>query len=146
MKALLAITALVFFSGCASTEFKTYEGRTTIFEGEGGTKTTVDGIDFWENGAPPRRYQLLGIIEDSRPQGLIPMARMKTDIAKTAKAQNADAVIIISSASVLRGVVNNSSASAQVYGNSATAQGTSVATPVFTNQAKFAVVRYLDKP
>jgi hypothetical protein len=48
-----------------------------VREGTGGEKKTVDGIDFWANGAPPRKFQIIGFITDSRLKtGLIGMMRM----------------------------------------------------------------------
>ncbi|HEU0048722.1 MAG TPA: hypothetical protein VFQ43_14090, partial [Nitrososphaera sp.] len=73
---LVVIAALSFF-GCTSTDFQSWEGRSSVVEGHGGTRKIVDGMDVWTHGDPPRRFQELGIIEDDRPGGLIPMARLK---------------------------------------------------------------------
>jgi hypothetical protein len=32
----------------------------TQYEGTGGTTLTVDGVDFWSNGTPPRKFSLPG--------------------------------------------------------------------------------------
>lgn len=143
LRILLPLAALAM-AGCASTEYQTYEGRTSIFEGQGGTKTVVDGIEFWENGEPPRRFQLLGIVTDERPSGLIPMARLKGDIAKKAKEQKADAVILLSSGSRLLGTVHNASGSATVFGNTASASATGTSVPILKNSARFAIIRYVE--
>ena len=136
--------ALLFASGCASTNYRAFEGRNTVFEGEGGTRDTVDGVDFWEFGEPPRKYQLLGIITDERPAGLIPMARLKGDIAKEVKTRGADAVIILASGSRLMGMITNSSATTNIYGGSAVTTGSSMSMPVRRNSATFAVIKYLE--
>jgi hypothetical protein len=138
---LFVLTALL--SGCASTDYKVYEGRNTVFEGEGGTRTTINGIDFWENGEPPRKFKLMGIIEDERPGGIIPMARLKGDIAKKAKEQGADAVIILGRGSKVRGYVTNASATTTLSGNSAYSSGTAMSVPVLRNSASFAVIKYV---
>jgi hypothetical protein len=45
-----------------------------MVQGHGGTRKVVDGMDVWTHGDPPRPFKLLGIIEDERPGGMIPMA------------------------------------------------------------------------
>ncbi|MCZ8018641.1 hypothetical protein [Novosphingobium sp.] len=40
----------------AKIEFSEYSGPELIERGEGGTKITKNGIDYWTSGKPPRRY------------------------------------------------------------------------------------------
>ena len=40
----------------AKIDFAAYEGPPRIEQGEGGTKITKNGIDYWTTGTPPRRY------------------------------------------------------------------------------------------
>ena len=100
----MVIAALSFF-GCTSTDFQSWEGRSSVVEGHGGTRKIVDGMDVWTHGDPPRRFQVLGIIEDDRPGGLIPMARLKHDIVAKARQSGGDAVILVSSASQLQATI-----------------------------------------
>lgn len=58
--------------GCATTEFKPFEAKVNAFEGSGGTKTIVAEMEVWDNGEPPRKFSVLGIIEDERPVVLFP--------------------------------------------------------------------------
>jgi hypothetical protein len=130
-------------AGCASTEFKAYEGPST-FQGKGGTKVVVDGMDIWDNGEPPRKFKVLGIVEDERSGGLIPMMRLRGDIVKKAKDVGADAVIQLSSKSDITGYHTTGSASAFGTGSTATAYGSSTSVPLRQNTAKFAVIKYVD--
>ena len=68
----LVFTALVLglITSCSSTTFTEYRGA-SIVQGKGGTLRVVDGVDFWENGDPNRKYKILGVIDDSRGDGLI---------------------------------------------------------------------------
>ncbi len=34
--------------------------------GTGGSKVSRNGIDYWTTGTPPRRYQVIGTVTDSR--------------------------------------------------------------------------------
>jgi hypothetical protein len=74
--ALTAIASLSFLAACATTEYKPYEAKDNLFEGKGGTKVVVDGMEIWDNGDPPRRFKVLDIIDDERPGGLIPMSQL----------------------------------------------------------------------
>jgi len=64
------IVVMVAFAltGCAHVhqQFAAYDGPTKVFKGEGGTKVTNDGIDFWTTGSPSKNYRVLGILTDQR--------------------------------------------------------------------------------
>jgi hypothetical protein len=138
---LLAVS--LFCVGCTSTDFQSWEGRNSVVEGHGGTRKVVDGMDVWTHGDPPRRFQVLGIIEDERPGGLIPMAQLKHDIVQKARQYGGDAVIFVSSQSQLAGYYTAGSASAYGYGNSATAFGSSTTVPITRRSSSYVVIKYL---
>lgn len=138
-----------------ASDFVVYEGKDAIREGNGEEKKPVDGIDFWANGAPPKKFKILGYIEDTRRQsGLIGKLRMSgldSSVAKQAKGAGGDAVIVVDANAETTGYVGNSytseQASATSNGNSATAQGhswTSSGTVAVQKQhSRYAVVKYL---
>jgi hypothetical protein len=136
-------TAAFLLVGCATTNFKVYEGPST-FEGKGGTKAMVEGMEIWDNGEPPRKFKVLGIVEDERPGGVIPMMRLRGDVVKKAKEVGADAVIQLSSRSQITGFHTTGSATAYGAGNTATAYGSSTSVPLRQNTAKFAVIKYVE--
>jgi len=144
MKQALLILLLSVLAGCATTEFKTYEAKNNVFEGKGGTKVVVDGMEFWDSGDPPRKFKVLGIIDDQRPGGIIPMAQLKGDIVKRAKVEGADAVIELGSQSQITGFYTSGSASAYSSGGMTNAYGSSTTMPMRRNISKFAVIKYLD--
>jgi hypothetical protein len=55
--------------------------------GQGGASKRIDGIDIWVIGAPPREFQIIGYIEDSRPGGPPSMAQRNPALAALAKQQ-----------------------------------------------------------
>jgi len=69
LRALLIILALSVVTACATTEYKPYEAKDNAFEGKGATKLVIDGMEIWYNGDPPRKFKVLGIIDDQRPGG-----------------------------------------------------------------------------
>lgn len=140
----LVVLTSSFMVGCATTEYKSFEGKGNLFEGKGGTKVVVDGMELWDNGEPPRKFKVLGIIDDERPGGLIPMAQLRSDMVGKARVAGGDAIIQLGSQSQIAGYYTNGSASAYGYGNSATAYGSSTTIPVRRNVAKFAVIKYVE--
>lgn len=142
--AFLAVLVLSLVAGCATTEYKSFETKDNVFEGKGGTKVVIDGMEFWDNGEPPRRFKVLGIIDDQRPGGIIPMSQLRSDMVKKAREAGGDAVIQLGNQSQIAGYYTSGSASAYSYGSSATAYGSSTTMPVRRNMAKFAVIKYVD--
>lgn len=120
-------------------QFIAYEGKNTIHEGDGGAKKVVDGVDFWSDGAPPRRYQIVGFINDRRHKsglfGAISMSGLDKDVASVAKQNGGDAVILVQSEA------ETVSAVAASNGQPGFAFG--AAHRVQKQNSKFAVVKYL---
>lgn len=52
----------------AKIDFALYEGAPVIKTGTGGTKITKNGVDWWTTGEPPRRYQVIGAVQDKRDE------------------------------------------------------------------------------
>jgi len=44
---VVSISAL---GACANTEFKPFDAKDNVFQGRGGTKVVVDGMEIWDNG------------------------------------------------------------------------------------------------
>jgi len=131
----------------AKTEFLTYDGKNAIQEGQGGDKKIVDGIEFWMDGTPPHRYQILGAITDERWNvgiiGAIQMSSFDKDIAKRAREAGGDAVLLADEHNNVVGTLGSSfgSASGSRTGVFGGAWGYSSA---LTKQAsRFVVVKYL---
>jgi hypothetical protein len=153
---LIAALAMLAIEGSAfAGDFVSYEGKDSVQEGTGGEKKVVDGVDFWSNGAPPRKFKLLGFVTDSRlKSGLIGKMRMsglESSIAREAKKAGGDAVILSGSESETKSYVGQTQttgrATATSYGNTTNAWGrsnsTSQAAAVQTQHTRYAVVKYL---
>ena len=169
--ALAAVALLVTMTAAQAQEFLQYEGKNAVSEGDGGAKKIVDDIEFWTEGAPPKRFKLLGYVTDRRHKsgiwGKISMSSLESDIAKVAKENGGDAVILMSSDAETIGVVGHSFGS--VHGNAnttgsgnttrmgnmstntfsanttfrASGSSTSLSSAVQKNNSKYAVVTYL---
>ena len=81
----------------ARAKFVPYEGNASVERGEGGTRVQKNGIDYWTTGAPPRSYEIVGVITDTRDTDM-----WKTDaigskkVAKLVRQAGGDAVIMVS--------------------------------------------------
>jgi hypothetical protein len=129
----MRILLLLLLAGCASTTYMPYEAVQTDFQGAGGTRETVNGVDFWYNGDPPRHFRVLGVISDVRPGGAIPQGMLKPSVAKEAKAKGGDAVVFLGGNSDVAGF----------FSHSYTPQ-TTISAPIGRTAYRFAVIKYLD--
>ena len=92
MASLIATPALAG----AKIEFAQYEGAPLIETGEGGTKITKNGVDYWTSGKPPRKYQVIGRISDRRNEEWDGgHAIGSPTVAKKVKQAGGDAVIML---------------------------------------------------
>jgi len=109
--AAVAATLLCTVAGpaTAGARFAAYEGPDAVRQGEGGTKVTKDGIDFWTSGSPPRAYRVIGELEDKRGSGLLhPDAVGSGSVAAQIKKVGGDGALVLSQDSqVVGGIVSN---------------------------------------
>jgi hypothetical protein len=154
----VAALSLVMAASCGSAiagpEFLTYEGRNSVHDGQGGERKTVDGVDFWMRGDPPRRYQVIGSLTDVRHStglyGLIRMSSLESDIAKAAKAAGGDAVILQGEGDEVIGTVGSSFGNANgSYGNGSYNGNSStvgISHTMENHDSRYLVVKYLPDP
>lgn len=122
------------------TRYEPYEARNSVVEGQGGSRTEKDGVDFWTMGDPPRRYQIIGIIRDNRGTGLFHgNAIGSSGIAKKVREVGGDAAILLNQDSSIKGIYSQSQATAN--GNQAFGSGLSI--PIEERVTTFLVVKYL---
>jgi hypothetical protein len=154
MKAFLVFAAPIaaialLLSGCV-TEYYAYQGGGPMI-GQGGASKSIDGVDIWVIGAPPRKFQIIGYIEDSRPGGPPSMAQRNPKLAAIAKQQGGDGVLIHSDAAQYMGSITTgnafTTANGSFYGNgfnaSALTTGTVVSAPMIRREGRFFVIKYL---
>ncbi|HEX3699316.1 MAG TPA: hypothetical protein VHV27_01450 [Phenylobacterium sp.] len=151
---VFAACAMFSTQAIAGPEFLSYEGPDAVQTGKGGEKKIVAGVDFWMDGTPARKFQVLGSLRDQRHEtglfGAIRMSSYETDIAKAAKAAGGDAVILQSESEEVTG--RTGFADTQVNGThsfgsfSGGAFTSMMARDMKNHKARFLVVKYLDQP
>jgi hypothetical protein len=146
--AVFALALIV--SGCVSTEFYSWQGSAVMI-GTGGAAKNVNGVEIWMTGSPPRKFRVIGYIEDSRPNRGIPLLTRYPDIAKAAKAQGGDGVLIQSESVQYMGTVTGGNAfthlNGNVYGNgfygNAFSSSTAISAPLTQREDRYYVIKYL---
>ncbi len=153
--ALAFAAAALLVAGC-STEYQPLESRAPVVrEGGYGTRKVVDGVDIWTTGEPPRKYQVLGIINDERLQAPYEMGRYYDDVAAKVKEAGGNGANEVYSDSQITAIVSNSSTTSSGtvsaygagnvafgrYSGSSNTMGWSAAQR--HHSARFVVVKYL---
>lgn len=128
--AVLAVATLL--AGCTSNEYQPYEARDPFREGQGGTRRTVGGIDIWQNGTPPRRYQIIGVLTVTLGEGIGHRALVENSVVQQTRRRNGDGAILVGSDSDVTGAV------AQPIGAGA------VLIPVRSRVNRFLIIKYAD--
>lgn len=128
MRFIIFIISAFTLVGCATVDFQPYEGKNNLYEGEGGTKIVVDGIDFWANGSPPRKYSIIGMVVSETGSGAGDESIIRSSIAGEIKKQGGDAAVQVNNNSSFSGVIR-------------TAPGFYMTTRV--RRMKFAVIKYV---
>ncbi len=95
---------------------------------DGGTKVVVSGVDFWANGAPPRKFSILGVVTSEIGSGYGDVDLIRSAVAAETKSRGGDAAIQMNDNTSFSGIVRMTP---QMY----------MATGVKT--MRFAVVRYV---
>jgi hypothetical protein len=100
---LLPLAAAIALTGCASGPsmvYRDYEGGDAI-SGKGGTRRTVDGMAIWDNGAPPRKFKVIGIITDQYPEFDSEIRNSEKKAVAMARERGGDALILVAAQSRL---------------------------------------------
>ena len=129
MKPIVIIITLLV-AACASlagVDYQPYEGKAGVFQGEGGTKVTVDGVDLWASGTPPGKFSILGVATVALGAGSPNEEAVRSAVAGKVKQMGGSAAIQINNNSSFSGVVRSSP---------------SVLLSNESRQLKFAVVKY----
>lgn len=127
MRFIIFTILACILAGCATVDFQPYEGKNNLYEGEGGTKVVVNGIDFWANGSPPRKYSIIGMVASEIGSGVGDEAIIRSSVASEVKKQGGNAAVQVNNNAAFSGIIN-------------TAPGLYMATGV--RRMQFAIIKY----
>ena len=147
----------ILVAGC-STNYYTYSGS-GIYQGRGGAAKNVDGVDIWLVGTPLRKFKIIGYVTDSRPGGPIPMAMRDSDLARTAKQNGGDGILLKAEQTDFLGTYSTGNATAVTTGHATavtngnvtnvtgggitTATGSGISVPIIRREGQYFVIKYL---
>lgn len=83
----------VVLTACSSLKFEASIGPPEEQCESGGTCTVVDDMEVWTWGGPPRRFAVLGTIDDERILSAVPTPQTRAYVVSTARSVGGDAVI-----------------------------------------------------
>jgi len=142
---LLLVAALLGLASCATTTFTALPPQGDgIYQGRGGTKSVLDGMDIWSDGDPPRRYRVLGLIEDQRPREAKSVSQLGADVVSKARAVGGQALIQLSLRSDVVGVQDVDLSTGTAHGNTAASPGSTTPVPVRRITTRLFVIQYVD--
>ena len=128
MKKMLTAVACLLLLACATADYQAYEGRNNLYEGHGGTKVVVGGVEVWANGTPPRKFTILGVVTSEIGAGFGDADMIRSAVASETRRRGGDAAVQISDNTAFAGVV---SVAPQMF------------MAVNTKTMRFAVVKYV---
>lgn len=126
--------ALFALSSCAvAPEFIAWEGGGAVITGTGGTRESLGLVDVWNNGTPPRKYEIIGLMS---VRGSAP--RVNGPTAKEARARGGDALIKVSDETRTTGAITTPIMNA--YTSTVTG---AISSPIQVRTLKYQVIRYI---
>ncbi|MEC5397221.1 hypothetical protein [Uliginosibacterium sp. H1] len=140
---LVALCCAFLLAACGTASFYPHESRENVYQGKGGSRFVVEGIDVWFNGDPPRKYSILGYIEDNTSVGVDDRHQsIASAVLRKAREVSADALI----ETVVAGRYSGPSSGVVIGGGTGGMGvgfgfGFPVSEPV---SIKYTVLRYLD--
>lgn len=146
LKTITTLSLVYGLSACAhvNQQYEAYEGRNAEQQGEGGTRFSSDGIDFWTTGKPPRRYKILGVLTDTRRNQKIAAASFASDVAAKVREIGGNAVIYQNEGREYIGTYNMGQATATSYGSTTNAVGSGFGVAISNKSTQMLVIQYLD--
>lgn len=105
MRLAVLIPFVLFLAGCATVDFQAYEGKNNLYEGDGGTKVVVDGVEFWANGSPPRKYSIIGMVVSEIGSGVGDEAIIRSSVAPEVRKRGGDAAVQVTNNNSFAGLI-----------------------------------------
>jgi hypothetical protein len=114
VKQLIFSAGVAVVVGCTTTTYAPYVSApdSKVIQGTGGSRKVVQKMEVWRHGTPPRRFRILGIIDDKRPDGPLLMAGQEYALVRKAREAGGDAVIITDAQHQLEGLYHHDSSGA----------------------------------
>lgn len=142
MGAVLAAGVVVLVAGCATAQYQPAGGKAQVAQGKGSLLRVLDGMEVWDADGPPRRYEVVGRIDDERTSGALPRPQSGANVVKLAREAGGVALIELRREAQDAGYkVLGTGAATERQGP---ALGQAPAVPLTRQATAYLVIRYLD--
>lgn len=128
--------------GCSTAQYQPAAGKPQVAQGKGGLLRVQDGLEVWDADGPPRRYQVVGRIDDERTGGALERPAWGSNVAKLAREAGGHALIELRRDA--QGAGYKLLGTGAATENQGPALGQAPAVPLTRRAVAFLVIRYLD--
>lgn len=138
----LAVALAALIAGCSTAQYQPAGGQPQVAQGKGGLLRVQDGMEVWDADGPPRRYQVVGRIDDERTGGALERPAWGSNVVKLAREAGGNALIELRRDA--QGAGYKLLGTGAATENQGPALGQAPAVPLTRRAAAFLVIRYLD--
>lgn len=136
LSALAILSVMASAPAMARGRFIAYDGDNARHTGTGGTSLAREGVEFWTDGTPARRFEILGTLTDERSSSVTtPDPVGSASLARQARSLGGDGLIVASRRTSSDGAVGSWSGGDTISWSGRRA---------YLTTTTFVVVRYLD--
>ena len=137
-----AVAAAALLAACSTAQYQPASGQPQVAKGKGGLLRVQDGLEVWDADGPPRRYEVVGRIDDERTGGALERPAWGSNVAKLAREAGGSALIELRRDA--QGAGYKLLGTGAATENQGPALGQAPAVPLTRRAAAYLVIRYLD--
>lgn len=138
----LSVALAALMAACTTTQYQPAGGQPQVAQGKGGLLRVQDGMEVWDADGPPRRYQVVGRIDDERTGGALERPAWGSNVVKLAREAGGSALIELRRDA--QGAGYKLLGTGAATENQGPALGQAPAVPLTRRAVAFLVIRYLD--
>jgi hypothetical protein len=139
---MVAAAVAALLAGCATAHYQPAGSKAQVAQGKGGLVRVQDGMEVWDADGPPRRYEVVGRIDDERTGGALERPAWGSNVVKLAREAGGSALIELRRDA--QGAGYKLLGTGAATENQGPALGQAPAVPLTRRAAAFLVIRYLD--
>lgn len=136
------IAAGLLLAACSTAQFQPAGGKAQVAQGRGGLLRVQDGLEVWDADGPPRRYEVLGRIDDERMGGALERPTWDASVVKLARQAGGSALMELRRDA--QGAGYKLLGTGAATENQGPALGQAPAVPLTRRATAYLVIRYLD--
>jgi hypothetical protein len=136
------VVASLCLAACSTAQFQPVGAKAQVAQGKGGLLRMQDGMPVWDADGPPRRYEVVGRIDDERTGGAMERPSWGSNVVKLAREAGGSALIELRRDA--QGAGYKLLGTGAATENQGPALGQAPAVPLTRRATAYLVIRYLD--